>query len=126
MGHARAVARSLRRVLIVAVPPVRTLDLFGAVMDRTRINRRDLRVGTTAAVVRFFDSVGRFTLPQTPAEANPSADTLLGENYRYDLDAGSNFLPFTRNGDARSARTPRLCRTAQRGQPWTARRHRRH
>src|ERR1700746_2490973 len=77
MGHARAVARSPRRVLIVAVPPVRTLDLFGAVMDRTRINRRDLRVGTTAAVVRFFDSVGRLTLPQTPAEANPSADTLL-------------------------------------------------
>jgi len=30
-GHARAVARSPRRILIVAVPPVRTLDLFGPV-----------------------------------------------------------------------------------------------
>jgi hypothetical protein len=30
-GHARPVARSPRRVLIVAVPPVRTLDVFGPV-----------------------------------------------------------------------------------------------
>lgn len=30
-GHARAVARSPRRVAIVAVPTVRTLDLFGPV-----------------------------------------------------------------------------------------------
>ena len=118
-GHARAVARSPRRVLIVAVPPVRTLDLFGPVEVFGDANW--LCGGDLAYEVNIISSgpervvkshLGTpLNTDQTYRECRGPIDTLLVAGYdrRQDMRFEQDFLNWLREHSGRSRRFGSVC-----------------
>jgi transcriptional regulator GlxA family with amidase domain len=118
-GHARAVARSPRRVLIVAVPPVRTLDLFGPVEVFGDANR--VHGGNLAYEVNIISSgpervvLGHMGTPlntdQTYRECGGPIDTLLVAGYdsRQGMRFEQDFLNWLKEHSRRSRRFGSIC-----------------
>lgn len=118
-GHARRVARSPRRVLIVAVPPVRTLDVFGPAEVFGDANR--LRGGDPAYEVNIISSgpervvLSHLGTPlntdHTYREYHGPIDTLLVAGYdspqgmRFEQD----FLNWLKEQSGRSRRFGSVC-----------------
>ncbi len=118
-GHARPVARSPRRVLIVAVPPVRTLDLFGPVEvfgDANRLHGGDLAYevniissGPERVVLSHMGTP--LNTDQTYRECQGPIDTLLVAGYdsRQEIRFEQNFLNWLREHCGRSRRFGSVC-----------------
>jgi len=117
--HARPVARSPRRVLIVAVPPVRTLDLFGPAEVFGDANRT--HGGDPAYEVNIISS-GRERIvlshmgtaiktDQTYREFHGPIDTLLVAGYdnRQEKLFEQDFLNWLREQSGRSRRFGSVC-----------------
>lgn len=117
--HARAVARSPRRVLIVAVPPVRTLDLFGPVEvfgDANRLHGGDLAYevniissGQERAVPSHMGTP--LTTDQTYREYRGQIDTLLvaGFDSVQEMRFEQDFLNWLREHSGNSRRFGSIC-----------------
>jgi transcriptional regulator GlxA family with amidase domain len=118
-GRARLVARSPRRVLIVAVPPVRTLDLFGPVEVFGDANR--LYGGDPAYEVQIISSRSeRIVLSHmgtslnadlTYRECHGPIDTLLvaGFDSPQEMPFEHDFLHWLRETSGRSRRFGSVC-----------------
>lgn len=118
-GHARPVAQSPRRVVIVAVPPVRTLDLFGPVEVFGDANR--VHGGEPAYDVHIISSgpervvLGHLGTPlnadQTYRECVGPIDTLLVAGYdnREEIKFEQDFLTWLKEHSGRSRRFGSIC-----------------
>jgi transcriptional regulator GlxA family with amidase domain len=118
-GRARAVARRPRRVLIVAVPPVRTVDLFGPVEVFGDANR--LHGGDLAYEVKIISSgperivqshMGTLlNTDQTYREWRGRIDTLLvaGFDNCQEIRFEPDFLSWLREHSGKSRRFGSVC-----------------
>ena len=118
-GRARPVARNPRRVLIVAVPKVRTLDLFGPAEVFGDANF--LRGGDLAYEVNIISSgpervvlshMGtQLNTHQTYRECSGRIDTLLVAGYdsRQEMKFEQDFLNWLREHSGRSRRFGSIC-----------------
>jgi transcriptional regulator GlxA family with amidase domain len=118
-GHARPVARSPRRIFIVAVPPARTLDVFGPVEVFGDANR--LHGGDPAYEVNIISSRPERTVlshmgsglntDQTYRECRGPIDTLLVAGYdsRQKMRFERDFLNWLREYSGKSRRFGTVC-----------------
>lgn len=118
-GHERPVARSPRRVLIVAVPPVRTLDLFGPVEvfgDANRVHGGDpayevniISSGPERVVLSHMGTP--LNTDQTYRECQKPIDTLLvaGFDFRHEMRFEQDFLSWRREQCGKSRRFGSVC-----------------
>ena len=118
-GHVRPVARGPRRVLIIAVPPVRTLDLFGPIEVFSDANR--LHGGDLAYEVKIISSTPERIVPshvgtplntdQTYREFRGPIDTLLVAGYHshQEMRFERDFLNWLREHSGRSRRFGSVC-----------------
>ena len=118
-GHARHAARRPRRVLIVAVPPARTLDVFGPVEvfgDANRMHGGDpayevniISSGPERTVLSHMGAV--LNTDRTFRECHGPIDTLLvaGFDNHQEMQFEQDFLNWLKEQSGRSRRFGSVC-----------------